>query len=144
MNDVPGSLGSPLPAGPPDWRPSADIIPAMGEENMHRLCRDFYRVIEGSSIRSMFPGDLERSARRLAWFFIGLCGGPPRYREQVGPPRMRARHLPFAIDRAARDEWLRCFEEVLTNAETEYGFPRAHLPGFRQWLSEFSLWMVNR
>ena len=56
---------------------------------------------------------------------------------------MRARHLRFVITPAARVEWLACFERVLARAPERYGFPAEHLPGFRAFLRDFSLWMVN-
>ena len=37
--------------------------------------------------------------QRLRDFLIGRFGGPPRYVEQRGHPRLRMRHMPFAIDR---------------------------------------------
>jgi hemoglobin len=56
---------------------------------------------------------------------------------------MRARHLPFVIDEAARQEWLACFDRVLADAPAKYNFPAEHLPGFRAFLVGFSSWMVN-
>jgi hypothetical protein len=32
---------------------------------------------------------------------------------------------------------------VLDHAVADYGFPEPHLPGFRQFLRDFSRWMVN-
>jgi hemoglobin len=57
---------------------------------------------------------------------------------------LRARHIPFPIDEAARQEWLACFERVLANAVERYDFPAQHLEGFRIFLHEFSGWMVNK
>jgi hemoglobin len=56
---------------------------------------------------------------------------------------MRARHLPFSITPRARQVWLDCFERVLAGAPARYGFPAEHLAGFRAFLRDFSLWMVN-
>jgi truncated hemoglobin YjbI len=56
---------------------------------------------------------------------------------------MRARHLPFRITQRARQEWLLCFERVLSNATVDYDFPAEHLEGFRKFLDGFSQWMVN-
>jgi truncated hemoglobin YjbI len=56
---------------------------------------------------------------------------------------MRARHLKFTITPRAREEWLACFERVLADAPARYGFPAQHLAGFRAFLGDFSLWMVN-
>lgn len=133
------------PSGPPqDIAPSRAIYAAMGPENIFRMCRDFYAELEKSSIRPMFTEDMPLASTRLAAFFVGLFGGPPLYRELYGPPQMRARHLPFAIDDAARRVWLDCFYTTLQGAETRYAFPAEHLPGFIRYLDEFSVWMVNR
>ncbi|MFG0257519.1 MAG: hypothetical protein ACF8GE_06425 [Phycisphaerales bacterium JB043] len=124
-------------------RPSPQIYKAMGEDNVVRMMIDFYRRLETSSIRSMFPHDMESAARKSALFFVFLLGGPPLYQQRVGSPMMRARHTPFPIDENARLEWMRCFRETLERADELYDFPREHLPGFLEFLDGFSQWMVN-
>ena len=53
------------------------------------------------------PGDdLVGAEERLRYFLVGRFGGPMRYIEQRGQPRLRQRHLPFAIDEQARDRWI--------------------------------------
>ncbi|HMA91895.1 MAG TPA: hypothetical protein VKP30_04370 [Polyangiaceae bacterium] len=123
--------------------PNRAIFAQMGREAIYRMIGDFYQQLERSAIRNMFPPDMQESARRSGAFFVQLLGGPPEYNQQHGNPRMRARHLPFRINESARLEWLACFERVLVNAETEYGFPAEHLEGFRRFLDGFSKWMVN-
>ena len=130
--------------GPPQQGPSRAIFGAMGEENLYRMCADFYERIGRSPIRVLFSDDLPAASRHLAAFFIGLLGGPPVYQQQRGDPRMRARHLAFPINEEARRVWLNCFCETLRDAERVYGFPAEHLPGFVKFLEEFSAWMVNR
>ena len=112
----------------------------MGEAAMFSLCEAFYRALEKSEIRPMFPENMPEASRKLAAFLIQLCGGAPLY----GPPRMRARHLPFAIDESARRVWLETFKSILRDAPATHGFPAEHLPGFVRFLEEFSAWMVNR
>ena len=123
--------------------PSREIYPAMGEANIVRMIQDLYVELERSSIRPMFGADMRHGAERSAAFFIGLLGGPPRYHERYGNPMMRARHMPFVIDPAARDVWLACFEHILETATERYAFPAEHMLGFRTFLSGFSMWMVN-
>lgn len=123
--------------------PSREIFDAMGEENIVRMIEDLYVELEQSSIRPMFGANMRHGAERSAAFFVGLLGGPPRYYERYGNPMMRARHMPFVIDPAARDVWLACFDRVLEKAVDRYAFPAQHLPGFRAFLSGFSMWMVN-
>ncbi len=131
------------PGGPPQSGPSREIYGRMGEAAVFRMLEDFYAELERSEIRGMFPPDMVEASRRSAAFFVGLLGGPPLYAQRHGPPRMRARHLPFRIDEEARKVWLSCFRRTLEDAPAKYGFPREHLPGFIAFLEAFSAWMVN-
>jgi hemoglobin len=115
----------------------------MGEANVVRMIEDFYRELEASSLRPLFPPDMGAAAARSAAFFVGLLGGPPLYHQRHGNPMMRARHMAFAITPRAREEWLACFERVLARAVERHAFPAQHLEGFRRFLHDFSLWMVN-
>jgi hemoglobin len=123
--------------------PSREVYGVMGEARIFRMIEDFYRELERSTLRPLFPADMVAASRKSAAFFVGLLGGPPLYHQRHGNPMMRARHLPFSITLAARDEWLACFDRVLAHAPERYGFPAEHLPGFRAFLEGFSLWMVN-
>lgn len=132
------------PGGSPRvMRPDPAIYAAMGEENIFAMMADFYIELEASKIRSMFPKDMARASRKSAAFFVGLLGGPPLYHQKYGRPMMRARHMPFHIDEAARQTWLACFDAVLVDAPVKYSFPEEHIPLFREFLDGFSGWMVN-
>jgi|SRR5579859_3009392 len=132
------------PGGPPQSGPSREIYALMGEENIFRMMSDFYKELENSTIRGLFPPDIEEASKKSAKFFVQVLGGPPLYVIDHGPPRMRARHLPFEIDEEARQVWLGCFDKVLEGAETKYNFPAQHLQGFKDFLRGFSAWMVNK
>lgn len=133
------------PGGPPRvTSPSPEIYAAMGEENIFAMLADFYAQLAESDIRGMFPRDMARASRKSAAFFVGLLGGPPLYHQKYGSPMMRARHMPFPIDEAARQVWLACFDAVLADATEKYSFPAEHLPTFRDFLEGFSGWMVNK
>lgn len=132
------------PGGPGQIDPPSKAIYAlMGEDNIYAMMADFYQELENSSLRDMFPQDMVAASRKSAAFFIGLLGGPPLYHQLYGNPAMRARHMPFVIDEAARQEWLACFERVLASAPSKYQFPAEHLAGFSHFLRDFSGWMVN-
>jgi len=131
------------PGGPGRVQPSKDIYAAMGEANIFAMLRDFYLELSKSPIRSLFPEDMIASSEKSATFFVGLLGGPPLYHERYGSPMLRQRHLAFRIDRAARDVWVGCFFRILENAVDRYDFPSQHLDDFKQFLSDFSLWMMN-
>lgn len=114
----------------------------MGADNIRAMLKDFYVKLGESRIAGMFPSDLVSASERSALFFIGLLGGPPLYHETYGPPRMRARHMPFKITAEFREVWLSCFYAVLDDSE-KYKIPPEHLPGLKAFLEGFSGWMVN-
>ena len=133
------------PTGPPQGPgPNPEIYRIMGEANIFKMLLDLYKEIEKSEIRHLFPADMEEASKKSAAFFVTVLGGPPLYFERFGSPRMRARHLPFEIDEHARQVWLACFERVLEGAESKYQFPPQHMPGFKDFLKNFSAWMVNK
>lgn len=136
------------PQGPPQGPPPDPAIwRALGEVGLTGLLQDFYLELGRSPIAPLFPQGREAllaAGAQSALFFAGVVGGPPLYAQRVGPPRMRARHLPFAIDAAARAHWLACWEPVLAAAPARHGFPAEHLAGFRAFLVDFSAWMVNK
>lgn len=133
------------PGGPPRVAPpNPAIYAAMGQDNIFRMMADFYDELEQSEIRAMFPKDMAAASEKSAAFFVGLLGGPPLYHQLYGSPMMRARHMPFPIDEEARQVWLACFEAVLADAPAKYNLPAEHLAGFRNFLQEFSRWMVNK
>lgn len=134
-----------MPPGGPGGveRPSPEIYGALGEDGVFELLADFYRRLGASEIGYMFPSDLLAASERSAAFFVQLLGGPPLFNERHGPPRMRARHIPFEIDGAAREEWLRAFRATLDDSVARGAFPAEHIEGFLAFLGGFSAWMVN-
>jgi hemoglobin len=132
------------PSGPPTGpRPNPEIYHAMGEERIFKLLEDFYRELEGSSIRDLFPVDMAKASEKSGAFFVFLLGGPPLYQERYGSPMMRQRHMPFKIDEAARQTWLSCFRKVLQGHEDIYHFPKQYADEFWTFIERFSAWMVN-
>src|SRR5678816_2209541 len=94
------------------------IFSLVGEKGFTRLVAAFYRQVHGDDILGpMYPAhDLEGAEQRLRDFLIYRFGGPQRYIEQRGHPRLRARHIPFKINQAARDRWMKLMSEAI--AET--------------------------
>ena len=133
------------PSGPPQGSgPNSAIYRIMGEANIFRMMLDFYKELETSEVRPLFPADMEEASEKSAAFFISVMGGPPLYAQRYGPPRMRARHIPFEIDERARQIWLGCFDRILEGADVKYQFPMEHMEGFKDFLKSFSAWMVNK
>jgi hemoglobin len=86
-----------------------------GEETFRLLVERFYAgVATDPVLRPLYPEeDLSGAEERLRMFLIQYWGGPSTYSERRGHPRLRMRHMPFAIDSAARDAWLRHMREAL-------------------------------
>ncbi|MBY8867362.1 globin [Streptomyces sp. RCPT1-4] len=80
-----------------------------GEETFRRLVHRFYEGVAGDpELRAMYPEeDLGPAEERLRLFLIQYWGGPTTYSQERGHPRLRMRHVPFKVDRAAHDAWLR-------------------------------------
>jgi len=101
-----------------------------GEPAVRKLVDRFYELMdtlpEAKGIRALHPGDLSGSRDKLFMFLSGWLGGPQLYINEYGHPRLRARHLPFAIGEAERDAWLLCMERALAETEMEE-LLRSHL-----------------
>ncbi|MDP5239029.1 group II truncated hemoglobin [Uliginosibacterium sp. 31-16] len=102
----------------PETTPFAELG---GEAVLRRLVDRFYDLMdelpEAYVIRKLHQEDLASARQKLFEYFSGWLGGPPLFEAKYGHPRMRARHMPFAIGTAERDAWLLCmaqaFDEVL-------------------------------
>jgi hemoglobin len=88
-----------------------------GEPKVRALVDRFYDLMElepaYGALRALHPGTLERSRDKLHWFLCGWLGGPNHYVERFGHPMLRARHLPFSIGIAERDQWLACMHQAM-------------------------------
>src|SRR5688500_5961509 len=91
----------------------------VGEAGFQRLVAAFYRQVPADDILGpMYPADdLAGAEQRLRDFLIGRFGGPPRYLEQRGHPRLRQRHFPFSVTPAARERWLALMTRALDEAQ---------------------------
>ncbi|VTR77124.1 globin [Cellulomonas hominis] len=123
----PRPAGTPLPLAPATPAPAlpAAVAPAEpgssearrresfyeavgGHETFARLVDAFYEgVATDPVLQPMYPEqDLGPARRRLTMFLEQYWGGPTTYSEERGHPRLRMRHMPFAVDVDARDRWL--------------------------------------
>jgi hemoglobin len=119
-----------------------NLFQLIGEEGFARLVAAFYRQVPQDEILGeMYPReDLAGAEERLRDFLIGRFGGPQRYIERRGHPRLRARHMPFRVDRAARDRWMALME----NALAEAALPAEAETFLREFLSQMATFMINR
>lgn len=88
-----------------------------GVETIRKLVDTFYDMMDSDEkaapLRAMHPADLTGSREKLFMFLTGWTGGPQLYIERHGHPMLRARHLPFAIDESARDQWMYCMIKAM-------------------------------
>lgn len=90
-----------------------------GEQTFRRLVDAFYAgVADDPTLRALYPEeDLGPAAERLTLFLMQYWGGPTTYSDQRGHPRLRMRHVHFAIDNQAHDAWLGRMRNALDTLE---------------------------
>lgn len=92
-----------------------------GDAGVRQLVDRFYDLVdrapEAATIRRLHAASLTASREKLYLYLTGWTGGPATYVERFGHPRLRARHLPFAIGARERDEWLWCMDRALSEHE---------------------------
>jgi hemoglobin len=118
------------------------VFETIGEEGFARLVSAFYRQIPHDDILGpMYPRhDLAGAEQRLRDFLIFRFGGPPRYIEQRGHPRLRMRHNPFPIDAPARDRWV----QLMDNAFREAALPAEVEQVLRAFFAHVATFLINR
>ncbi len=94
-----------------------------GEAGVRQLVDRFYDLMglepAFTGIRALHPTDLHGSRDKLYWFLCGWLGGPPLYTDRFGHPMLRARHLPYAIGIAERDQWMACMMSAMQEQAVE-------------------------
>lgn len=118
------------------------VYEAIGEDGFTRLVAAFYRQVPGDDILGpMYPrDDLAGAEKRLRDFLVFRFGGPPRYIEERGHPRLRMRHAPFVIDTPARNRWMKLMDTAM--AETQ--IPADAQAILRPFFDHVATFMINR
>lgn len=115
-----------------------------GEQGLRAMVHRFYDLMdtlpEAYGIRKLHPRDLASSEQKLFMFLSGWLGGPQLYVEQYGHPRLRARHLPFAIATPEAEQWMMCMRMAM-----EESIPDARLrDALDKALTDLAAHMRNR
>ncbi len=115
-----------------------------GAEAVRALVDRFYDLMDletaYTALRRVHGSDLASARDKLAWFLSGWLGGPDLYIERFGHPRLRARHLPFAIGTRERDQWLACMNQAMVEQGVDEELRVRLLQAFFQTAD----WMVNQ
>ena len=94
-----------------------------GEAHVRALVDRFYDLMDlepgYAELRAVHGPTLDNARDKLFWFLCGWLGGPQHYVGRVGHPRLRARHLPFAIGIRERDQWLACMRQAMQEQGVE-------------------------
>ncbi len=111
-----------------------------GEPTLRRLVDLFYGRVEADPVlRPLFPKDLEPGKRWQLLFLMQYFGGPSVYADERGHPRLRMRHMPFAIDAEMRDRWLAHMQAAID----EVGIAEPARSIMREYFERASTHMIN-
>jgi hemoglobin len=88
-----------------------------GDKVIWALAQEFYRQMqnrtETQALLALHRAPIAESEQKLYEFLSGWLGGPQLYQQKHGNPALRARHMPFAVDEAMRDQWLICMTAAI-------------------------------
>ena len=115
-----------------------------GAVTIDRLVEAFYgrmdALPEARTIRAMHGPDLGPVKQVLKRYLCEWMGGPKLYSAEKGHPRLRQRHMGFAIGAAERDAWLLCMQGALEDTVADTG-ARKEIYGL---LAKLADWMRNQ
>lgn len=135
--DNPRATPAPLPAT------ASHFEQLGGRKAVTRLVDAFYQSMDSRSqartIRAMHDADLGPVREVLVLYLCEWLGGPKDYSARRGHPRLRARHLPFAIGADERDAWLDCMREALDQTGVAAGLQAELMQAFHKTAD----WMRN-
>lgn len=117
-----------------------------GAPTFEALVRAFYEgVAADEPLRALYPeADLGPAERRLRMFLEQYFGGPTTYSAERGHPRLRMRHVPYAVTLDQRDRWMRHMIDALERVIAD-GAPidEAHAEAMRDYFRRAADMLVN-
>jgi len=88
-----------------------------GEKVIAALAKQFYVQMQSNCetqpLLALHKAPIAESEQKLFEFLSGWLGGPQLFQQRHGHPALKARHMPFAIDVAMRDQWLLCMQRAI-------------------------------
>lgn len=115
-----------------------------GETAIRALVDRFYDLMDRepayAELRAQHPRSLDSAREKLFWYLCGWTGGAPHYTDRFGHPRLRARHMPFAISERESRQWLACMQQACEQS----GLAPAWCAELLAALAPLADWMRNR
>ena len=128
-------------------QPQRSVHDRIGAAPLATLAEALYRRIDADPrIRPMFSADLAADSdavRDMREFLTQFFGGPADYSARKGHPRLRARHMRFPIDQAARDAWLSHALGALDDTRAVHEIDDATAREIAAYFHHASAFMVN-
>lgn len=112
-----------------------------GEATFKRLVDEFYARVEADEeLRAIFPDDLEPGKKWQFLFLMQYWGGPRRYADERGHPRLRMRHMPYPISPELRNRWV----AHMLDAIDAVGIQDPARAAMREYFERGATFMINR
>ena len=90
-----------------------------GEPKVRALVQRFYQIMDATpemqDLRKIHGESLKGSEEKLFMFLSGWMNGPQLFVEKFGHPKLRQRHMPFAIGDKERDDWMQCMTQAMND-----------------------------
>ncbi len=88
-----------------------------GDKAVRQLTDRFYDIMETdpsvAALHALHPQPLA-NIRHVFYLYLSMwLGGPQTYAEERGHPRLRARHLPYTITPALKEQWMYCMRKAM-------------------------------
>lgn len=117
----------------------------MGEDKVLALANLFYDEMEqnpnAKDLLAIHPQPMIEIRQKFYEFLSGWLGGPNLFIEKYGHPRLRMRHMPFAIDSKMYQQWMLCMERALDSVLADDPVLKADL---RLKFDQLAQHMVNK
>lgn len=98
-------------------KPATPFDAMGGEPAVHQLANRFYDIMSSdplvADLYAIHPQPLERIRHVFYLYLMMWLGGPNRYEEERGHPRLRARHLSFSVTPALKEQWMYCMRKAM-------------------------------
>lgn len=112
-----------------------------GEPVFRQLVDAFYVRVEADPLlRPLFPEDMGPGKEHQFLFLSQYFGGPGRYGELRGHPRLRMRHVPFTISPREATQWLTHMLAAIEDA----GIPEPAASTMTTYFRQAAAAMINR